>query len=49
MAMPNKTVLVIGGGVAGTLTSLFFKQNGFSPEVYERLTAVADVGISIKA
>jgi 2-polyprenyl-6-methoxyphenol hydroxylase-like FAD-dependent oxidoreductase len=47
--MSNKTVLVIGGGVAGTLTSLFLKQNGFLPEVYERVTALADVGVSINS
>ena len=36
--MSQEKVLVIGGGVAGALTSLFLKQNGFSPEVYERVT-----------
>jgi cation diffusion facilitator CzcD-associated flavoprotein CzcO len=45
--MPQETVLIIGGGVAGTLTALFLKQNGFSPQVYERVTALADVGVRI--
>jgi 2-polyprenyl-6-methoxyphenol hydroxylase-like FAD-dependent oxidoreductase len=48
MAMSQKTVLVIGGGVAGALTSLFLKQNGFSPQIYERVTAFADVGVRYK-
>jgi len=45
--MPQETVLIIGGGVAGTLTALFLKQNGFLPQVYERVTALADVGVRI--
>jgi 2-polyprenyl-6-methoxyphenol hydroxylase-like FAD-dependent oxidoreductase len=48
MTMSQKTVLVIGGGVAGALTSLFLKQSGFTPEVYERVTAFADVGVRYK-
>jgi 2-polyprenyl-6-methoxyphenol hydroxylase-like FAD-dependent oxidoreductase len=44
--MPDEKVLVIGGGVAGALTSLFLKQNGFLPEVYERVAALADVGVN---
>lgn len=43
--MSHKTVIIIGGGVAGALTSLFLKQNGFLPEVYERVTALGDVGV----
>ncbi|CAF4217830.1 unnamed protein product, partial [Adineta steineri] len=43
--MSQETVLVIGGGVAGALTSLFLKQNGFSPELYERVAAFNDVGV----
>ncbi|CAF0952929.1 unnamed protein product [Adineta steineri] len=45
--MSQGTVLVIGGGVAGALTSLFLKQNGFSPELYERVAAFNDVGGSL--
>ncbi len=48
MTMAQKTVLVIGGGVAGALTSLFLKQNGFSPEIYERVATFTDVGVSIE-
>ena len=45
--MSQPSVLVIDGGVAGALASLFLKQNGYSPEVYERVTVLADVGVGI--
>ena len=45
--MSNEKMIVIGGSVAGALTSLFLKQNGFSPEIYERVKSLGDVGVSI--
>ncbi len=47
MTMSQETVLIIGGGVAGALTALFLKQNGFLPQIYERVAAFTDVGVSI--
>jgi 2-polyprenyl-6-methoxyphenol hydroxylase-like FAD-dependent oxidoreductase len=45
--MSQRKVVVIGGGVAGALTSIFLKQNGFSPSVYERVTTLNDIGVRI--
>ncbi|CAF0791394.1 unnamed protein product [Adineta ricciae] len=38
-------VIAVGRSVAGALTALFLKQNGFSTEIYERVAAFGDAGV----
>ncbi|CAF1358973.1 unnamed protein product [Didymodactylos carnosus] len=41
------TVLVIGGGIAGPVVSLFLKKHGYHPILFEKVQQLADVGASL--
>ena len=40
-------VIVVGGGIAGPVLAILLKLKGYDPIVYERVDALADVGLSI--
>ena len=45
--MTGNRVLVIGGGIAGPVLSIFLKKKGFEPIVFERLSGPSDAGLSL--
>ncbi|KAI0790626.1 hypothetical protein C8Q75DRAFT_716562 [Abortiporus biennis] len=45
--MVGTKVIIIGGGIAGPILSLFLKQKGFEPIIYERQESVTDAGLGL--
>lgn len=40
-------VIIVGGGIAGPVLAILLKSKGYDPIVYEKVAALADVGLSI--
>ena len=40
-------VIVVGGGIAGPVLAILLKSKGYDPIVYEKVDALANVGLSI--
>ena len=47
MSGTKTKVIVVGGGIAGPVLAIILKSKGYDPIVYEKVDALADVGLSI--
>ena len=46
--MASKTkVIIAGAGIAGPVLAIFLKMKGYEPVIYEKISEVNDVGLSI--
>jgi len=44
---PKTKVIIVGAGIAGPVLAVFLKLKGYDPIVYERVDALADVGLAL--
>ena len=47
MSGTKTKVIVVGGGIAGPVLAILLKLKAYDPIVYEKVDALADVGLSI--